>query len=191
MIFIKDDEFIRGNCPMTKEEVRILSIAKLSLEEEHRCLDIGAGTGSVTIQMAKLCSKGQVIGIEKDEEALEVIYKNIDKFQCKNIRIIEGEALSAFNKVEGEFDRIFIGGSGGNIENLIEQYSSKLKEKGKIVLNFITIDNLYKAITTLKKIGFNVECSQISVSKTKGKTSMLFANNPIFILECMREERSI
>lgn len=186
MEFIKDEEFLRGDCPMTKEEVRILSIAKLDISEEHRVLDIGAGTGSVTIQAAKMCVKGQVIGIEKDPAALEVIYKNIDKFKASNIKIVEGEALKVLNDIEGKFNRIFIGGSGGNIEDIIINYSRLLKEDGKMVLNFITIDNLYKSMNTLKSLGFKVECSQISVSKTKGRTSMLFANNPIFILEATR-----
>lgn len=186
MIFIKDEEFIRGDCPMTKEEVRILSVAKLELEEGHRCLDIGAGTGSVTIQMAKLCKKGEIVAIEKDEEALEVIYKNIEKFKCDNIKVLEGEAFTLHKSLEGNFDRIFIGGSGGNIEEIIEEYSKLLKEEGKIVLNFITIDNLYKAMHKLKELGYTVECSQVAVSKTRGKTSMLFANNPIFILSCSK-----
>ena len=75
MKFIKDEEFIRGNCPMTKEEIRILSISKLELEENSRVLDIGAGTGSVTIQMSKICNKGEVVAVEMDEEAIEVVKK--------------------------------------------------------------------------------------------------------------------
>ena len=186
MIFIKDEEFLRGDCPMTKEEVRILSIAKLELEEDHSVLDIGAGTGSVTIQAAKICCNGEVVGIERDSEALDTIYKNIEKFQCNNIKIIEGEALEAFNDIKGEFNRIFIGGSGGNIEDIIKNYAKLLKDKGKMVLNFITIDNLYKAMSTLKALGFAVECSQVSISKTKGRSSMLFAGNPIFIVEAKK-----
>ncbi len=81
MRFIKDDEFIRGNCPMTKEEVRILSVVKLELEEDYKVLDIGAGTGSVSIQIAKICKNGKVIAIEKDEDALVVINQNKEKFK--------------------------------------------------------------------------------------------------------------
>ncbi len=182
MIYIKDEEFIRGNCPMTKEEVRILSTAKMELKEDYRVLDIGAGTGSVSIQMSKICRDGSVIAVERDKEAIEVLYKNKEKFQSDNLEIIEGEALEAENKIEGSFDGIFIGGSGGNIEEIIKKYSLKLKKDRKIVLNFITIDNLHKAMKTLKELKFQVECTQISVSKTKGKSYMLFANNPIFIL---------
>jgi precorrin-6Y C5,15-methyltransferase (decarboxylating) CbiT subunit len=181
MIFIKDEEFIRGNCPMTKEEVRILSIAKLGLKPEDLVLDIGAGTGSVSIQMSRICSKGKVIGIEKDREALEVLYKNKEKFQAHNFEIIEGEAMEV--DLDLCFDAIFIGGSGGGIEQIIEKYGASLKAGGKMVLNFITIDNLYRALDTFKKLSYKIECSQVAVNKAKGKSLMLMANNPIFIVE--------
>lgn len=183
MIYIKDEEFIRGNCPMTKEEVRILSMAKLELKEDSSFLDIGAGTGSISVQASKICTSGKIISIEKDREALEVLYKNKEKFNCDNLSIIEGEALECEEDINTFFDGIFIGGSGGNLQDIIRKYSLKLKDNGKMVLNFITIDNLYKAMETLKEIGFKVSCAQISVSKTKGSTYMLFSNNPIFIVE--------
>jgi precorrin-6Y C5,15-methyltransferase (decarboxylating) CbiT subunit len=182
MDYIRDEEFIRGNCPMTKEEVRILSVAKLHLKEDSLALDIGAGTGSVTIEMSRQCSKGRVVGIEKDLEALEVLYKNKEKFKADNLTVIEGEALEVINEINGCFDSIFIGGSGGNLEKIIREYSLKLKAKGTMVLNFITIDNLYIAMRVLKEIGFVVSCTQASISKTKGESFMLFANNPIFIV---------
>lgn len=182
MRFIKDHEFIRGNCPMTKEEVRILSIAKLELEEEYRVLDIGAGTGSVSIQMAKICEKGEVIAIEKDEEALEIIKQNKEKFKANNLEIISAEAMEIESDIIGEFDAIFVGGSGGNIAEIITTYGSKLKKDKNIVLNFITINNLYKAMEALKSLNYEVECVQLQVSKTKGQSYMLMGNNPIFIV---------
>lgn len=182
MIFIRDEEYIRGNCPMTKEEVRILSIAKLELHEDYNVMDIGAGSGSVTVQMSKICSRGKVTAVEMDSEALDVLYKNIEKFNCKNVTVVDGEALQVEPEINGNFHAIFVGGSGGNIEDIIRKYSLKLKDNGIMVLNFITIDNLYKAMKVLKELNFQVQCTQIAVSKTKGKSSMLFANNPIFIV---------
>jgi len=182
MKFIKDNEFIRGNCPMTKEEVRILSVVKLELEEDYRILDIGAGTGSVSIQMAQLCKKGKVIAIEKDEEALAVIKKNKERFEADNLEIISAEAMEIEPNITGEFDAIFVGGSGGNIAEIIERYGSKLKKNKKIVLNFITINNVYKAMETLKGLNYEVECIQLQVSKTRGQSYMLMANNPIFVV---------
>jgi cobalt-precorrin-6B (C15)-methyltransferase len=182
MKYIKDEEFIRGNCPMTKEEVRIVSIAKLGIEEDYSLLDVGAGTGSVSIQMSKLASKGKIISIERDEEALELLYKNKEKFAADNMQIINGEALEVAGSIEGQYDGIFIGGSGGNLEEIIRVYGSKLKPNKNMVLNFITIDNLYKAINCLRELNYEVECTQLAVSKAKGKGLMLTANNPIFIV---------
>jgi cobalt-precorrin-6B (C15)-methyltransferase len=186
MIYLKDEDFIRGNCPMTKEEVRILSVAKLGIEQGFRTLDIGAGTGSVSIQLARVSLSGEVVAVEKDEEALEVLQKNKEKFQIENLTVISGEALEVEPSVEGEFDAVFIGGSGGNIEEIIRVYGAKLKAGRNMVLNFITIDNLYKAMDTLKSLNYEVECTQLAVSKTKGKSYMLMANNPIFIVTAVK-----
>ncbi|MBU3177167.1 precorrin-6Y C5,15-methyltransferase (decarboxylating) subunit CbiT [Clostridium estertheticum] len=182
MRFIKDDEFIRGNCPMTKEEVRILSVVKLELEDNYRVIDIGAGTGSVSVQIALICKKGEVIAIEKDNEALEVLKQNKEKFKTSNLEIINFEAMDIEAKITGEFDAIFVGGSGGNIAEIIEKYGDKLKKGKNVVLNFITINNVYKAMEALKGLNYEVECVQIQVSKTKGKSYMLMANNPIFVV---------
>ncbi|WP_251860092.1 precorrin-6Y C5,15-methyltransferase (decarboxylating) subunit CbiT [Clostridium sp. Marseille-Q2269] len=182
MKYIKDEEFIRGNCPMTKEDIRILSIAKMNLDENSKVLDVGAGTGSISIQAANICTKGQVIAIEKDEEALDIIKKNKEKFNCKNLKIIEGKALQVEKNINERFNSIFIGGSGGNLEEIIEKYAQKLLNKGIMVLNFITINNLYIALDTLKKLNYKTECIQVSISKSKGKSNMLMANNPIFII---------
>ena len=180
MKFIKDHEFIRGNCPMTKEEIRILAISKMELTKEHLVLDIGGGTGSVSIQASKFAKK--VVTIEKDPEALEVLYQNKEKFQTDNVHVIEGEALEVSEQINDLFDTIFVGGSGGDMEEILHTYGAKLKEGGNIVLTFITIKNLYIAYEILQNLGYTMACTQIQVSQTKGKSLMLFAQNPIFIL---------
>ncbi|MBU3110907.1 precorrin-6Y C5,15-methyltransferase (decarboxylating) subunit CbiT [Clostridium lacusfryxellense] len=182
MRFIKDDEFIRGNCPMTKEDVRILSVVKLELEEDYKVLDIGAGTGSVSIQIAKICKNGKVIAIEKDEDALVVLNQNKEKFKTHNLEIVNAEAMEVQPSIAEEYDGIFVGGSGGNIADIIEKYGDKLKKGKNIVLNFITLNNVYKAMEALKGLNYEVECVQVQVSKTKGQSYMLMANNPIFIV---------
>lgn len=187
MRYVRDEEFIRGNCPMTKEEVRILSIAKLELEENHRVLDVGAGTGSVSIQAALICSKGEIVAVERDEDALEVIRQNKEKFNARNLEIVEGDAFEINDRICGMFDSIFIGGSGGSIEGIIKAYDLKLKTGGKFVLNFITLNNLYKAMESLKELKYSVECTQIAVSRTRGQSYMLMANNPIFIVDAKKK----
>lgn len=187
MRYIKDDEFIRGKSPMTKEEIRILSIAKMELEEDSYVLDVGAGTGSISIQAAKICTKGNVTCIERDIDAIDTIYKNKEKFSADNLTILEGSALSCMETIDRKFDSIFIGGSGGELTNIIDESYNKLKDKGTLVLNFITINNLYMAMDKLKSLNLNIECSQISVSKTRGNTYMLMASNSIFILKATKK----
>ncbi len=188
MKLIKDHEFIRGNCPMTKEEIRILAISKMDLQGDHQVLDIGGGTGSVSIQMSQMAK--QVITIEKDPEALDILYQNKEKFKADNLRVIEGEALSVSDEIKETFDTIFVGGSGGNMEAILRAYLPKLKVTGKIVLTFITVKNLYLAYETLEKLGYQMACSQVQISQSKGKLMMLLAQNPIFILWGEKEDTS-
>jgi len=185
MSFIKDEDFIRGKCPMTKEDVRILSIAKMNLKEDSIVLDIGSGTGSISVQSSVICKKGRVVAIEKDSEALQVSRDNIEKFNCSNIDLINKEGstyLSQLIEKNMKFDSIFVGGSGGKLEEIIEKSIVLIKENATIVMNFITLDNACKAVETLKKNNYEVDVTEVMVSKNRGNTLMMVANNPIFII---------
>ncbi|MBA5850979.1 precorrin-6Y C5,15-methyltransferase (decarboxylating) subunit CbiT [Clostridium sp. cel8] len=185
-MYISDSEFIRGECPMTKEEIRILSTAKMNLKEDSRVLDIGAGTGSMSIQMAKLCKKGEVIAIEMDSTALDLINRNKIKFKADNLTVVAGDALEVEKSITPYFDGIFVGGSKGSIDKIIKSYDSKLKPGGKMVLNFITLRNLNIALETLESLNYKIDCIQVSVSRVKGKSRMIFSNNSIFIVTAFR-----
>ena len=189
MILIKDSEFIRGNCPMTKEDIRALSIWKMNLKEGAIVLDIGSGTGTITVQASKIARKGIIYAIEKDKEAIITTKKNLEKFKCNNVVLDEGEALDILKKYKHEnkrFDSIFIGGSGGNLEEIISISNDLLQSEGTIVMNFITLDNAYKAIETIKKLNYQVDISQVNISKNRGESYMMIANNPIYIVQGIR-----
>ena len=189
MIFIKDEEFIRGKCPMTKEDVRILSISKMNIEDDSLVLDIGSGTGSITIQASKITKNGKVLSIEKDEEAYNITKNNIEKFNCNNIKLIKKEAgrvLDALMYEGVKFDSIFVGGSGGHLEEILLKANAVLKKDGTIVMNFITLDNAYRAIEVIKNLNYKVEISLINISKNRENTMMMIANNPIYIIQCVR-----
>ena len=189
MILIKDDEFIRGNCPMTKEDIRALSIWKMNLKENSTVLDVGSGTGTITVQASKISSNGVVYSIERDEDAISTTKINLDKFDCTNVILDEGDAveiLEKYIKEDKRFDSIFVGGSGGSLENIIEMCSELLIQEGTIVMNFITLDNAYKAIEVMKKLNYIVDISQVNISKNRGQSYMMIANNPIYIVQCIR-----
>lgn len=189
MILIKDDEFIRGNCPMTKEDIRALSIWKMKLKENSTVLDVGSGTGTITVQASKISSNGVVYSIERDEDAISTTKINLDKFDCTNVILDEGDAveiLEKYIKEDKRFDSIFIGGSGGSLEKIIEMCSELLIQEGTIVMNFITLDNAYKAIEVMKKLNYIVDISQVNISKNRGQSYMMIANNPIYIVQCIR-----
>lgn len=194
MIFINDEEFIRGKCPMTKKDIRLLTISKLNLEESSNVLDIGSGTGSITVQCSKIANKGMVYAIEKEDEAFNITSKNIEKFQCENVKIFKGEAkkhledLLIENNNEAKFDSIFIGGSGGDLEELIDLSNKLLKPKGTLVMNFITLNNAYKGIEFIKNLDYKAYISLVNISNNREGTYMMIANNPIFIIECRRGE---
>ena len=189
MILIKDDEFIRGNCPMTKEDRRALSIWKMNLKENSTVLDVGSGTGTITVQASKISSNGVVYSIERDEDAISTTKINLDKFDCTNVILDEGDAveiLEKYIKEDKRFDSIFVGGSGGSLEKIIEMCSELLIQEGTIVMNFITLDNAYKAIEVMKKLNYIVDISQVNISKNRGQSYMMIANNPIYIVQCIR-----
>jgi len=189
MIFIKDEEFIRGKCPMTKEDIRALSIVKMNLQENSLVLDVGSGTGSITVQAAKIAKHGKVLAIEKDEEAYEVTESNVRKFECDNVKIMKKEASKVLDNLISQglkFDSVFIGGSSGHLEEILLKVNSILNKNGTIVMNFITLDNAYKAIEVIKNLNYKFEVSLINISKNRENTLMMIANNPIYIIQCIR-----
>ncbi len=189
MKFIKDEEFIRGKCPMTKEEIRILSIGKMNISEDSLVLDVGCGTGSITIQAALIAKKGKVIAVEKEDEAFDIAKKNIEKFSCNNVEVIKREGSSYLDELLDKnikFDSIFVGGSNGHLEEILLKCNLALKNDGVIVMNFITLDNAYKGIEMMKSLDYKVDVSLVSISKNRGDSLMMMAMNPIYVIQCTR-----
>ncbi|WP_460280538.1 precorrin-6Y C5,15-methyltransferase (decarboxylating) subunit CbiT [Clostridium sp. CTA-5] len=191
MAFIKDEEFIRGNCPMTKEEIRILSIGKMDLKDDSFVLDIGSGTGSISVQASKEARHGKVLAIEKNDEAYEITKSNVEKFNCKNVKVVHEEATKTLTILIGQkvkFDSIFIGGSAGNLEDIIFNANNVLREDGTIVMNFITLDNAYKAIEKMESLRYKIEITLANISKNREDSLMMIAHNPIYIIKCRKGE---
>ena len=182
---IPDEEFIRGQVPMTKAEVRANIISKLGLKPNDVCYDIGAGTGSVTVEMALAAWKGSVIAIEKNQEGIELIKQNLRKFHIGNTKVLCGEATEILKKQELPIpDVAFIGGSDGHLEEILSLLLQK-NENIRIVVSAIALETLQKATESFKAFGRTVDITQISVAKNKDVAglNLMMANNPVYLIK--------
>ena len=163
---IPDEEFIRGKAPMTKEEVRSVSLSKLRLTEDSICCDVGAGTGSVSVEMALRADQGQVFAIEKKEEAAALLEENKQKFAVDNLEIIKGEAPQALENLPAP-THAFIGGSSGNLKEIVALLLGK-NPQVRIVINCITLETISEALDVLKEYDFQQrEVVQLAASRSK------------------------
>lgn len=169
---------------MTKEEVRAVVLSKLRLTPESVLWDIGAGTGSVTVEAALLASEGSVWAVERDPEAVKLIEQNKAKFDCQNLQIICGDAPGALEGLPAP-DRVFIGGSRGKLAEILGMIKDKLNPAGRVVADFVVLENLMEALQAMEGLGFKeIEVAQVTVTKTRlvGGKHMMQAQNPVFIL---------
>ena len=182
---VPDREFQRGKTPMTKEEVRAVSLMKLALCQDSICYDVGAGTGSVSVEMALRAHQGWVYAIEKKDEAAELIRKNKVKFAASNLEIIEGTAPEALRSLPAP-THAFIGGSSGKLEEIVGLLLEK-NPQVRIVINCITLETVAEGIKMMKKYGFlETDIVQLAVSRGKaaGPYHLMMGENPIYILTC-------
>jgi cobalt-precorrin-6B (C15)-methyltransferase len=185
---IPDEYFVRGNVPMTKEEIRVLSISKLRLKEDSTIWDIGAGTGSVSVEAALVAKKGVVYSIEKEKEGIRLISENIKKFNVNNIVVVNGVAPDALMDLPSP-DRVFIGGTGDKMFQIFDVVASRLKKNGIVVINGITLDTAYCANHYFKQKCCDVQtiCVNVSVSREAGQKTMMVSQNPVYIVSAKRE----
>lgn len=178
MKWIKDEEFIRGNIPMTKFNVRILSIGHLAIEEGDRFLDIGAGTGSISIEAALHGAK--VWSIEREEEGISLINHNNNKFNTR-INIIKGQAPEGLP--ETKFNKCFIGGSGGRLDEIFLYLEKSLEANGILCGNFITLNNLTLFLNLLKRYNYKDIETHLIQSANMERNGLMKGQNPIYIVK--------
>ena len=208
---LPDDAFTRGKVPMTKTEVRTVSLAKLCLKEDSVCYDIGAGTGSVSVEMGLRASQGSVYSIEKKEDALVLLEENKKKFALRNttagssssiftfrknadrgedtMRIIAGTAPEAMEELPAP-THAFIGGSSGNMKEIVELLLEK-NPQVRMVINCITLETVGETLACIKEMQtersewkWESEVVQLGVSRSKeiGRYHMMMGENPIYII---------
>lgn len=182
MRWIKDREFISGKMPMTKFNIRILTMAYLGIQEGDRLLDIGAGTGSISIEAALQGAK--VWAIERNPEGIDLINKNKRKFNV-NMEVIRGEAPK--DLPDKKFNKCFVGGSGGQLKGILEYLEMHLEPKGILCGNFITIINLHDFIQQLKYYKYEDIEVQLIQSACMDKIGLMKGNNPIYIVKGVKQ----
>ncbi len=193
---LPDDAFIRGKAPMTKTEVRTVSLAKLCLNEDSICYDIGAGTGSVSVEMALRASQGKVYSIEKKEDVLALLEENKKKFALNHMTIVQGTAPEAMEELPAP-THAFIGGSSGNMKEIMELLLKK-NPQVRMVINCITLETVGETLSCIKEMqtthaewNWESEAVQLSVARSKeiGRYHMMMGENPIYIITIQAHEK--
>ena len=188
---IPDENFERTDkVPITKEEVRTIQISKARLKQGQIVYDIGCGSGSISVEAAlQVESSGKILAIDFDEKAIELTKKNAEKFQITNITTIFGNAKEKILELE-QADAIFVGGTGGDTQKIVELSQDKLKSGGRIVIGTILIETLSAVLQILEKLQFEeVDITQVTISKSRKTTTgtMMLARNPVTIISATKK----
>lgn len=184
---IKDNEFIRGKSPMTKECIRTISLAKLNIMPSDTVYDIGAGTGSVSVAMARMCYEGYVYAVEKEDCAIELIAQNKCKFGAFNVEVINAVAPDKLEDLPKP-DKVFIGGSTGNLDGILDVVYAK-NESAVVVVNAVTLETLSQTVNTFKsrQIKTEITCVNIANAQKLGNYNLMKSENPVYVINTVIE----
>lgn len=180
---IKDSEFVRGKVPLTKQEIRAVSLAKLNLQSTDHLLDIGAGTGGITIEAAVAHPNMRITAVDCNASAIELIHQNAKKFDTNNIHTLQGYAPEVLAQIDPP-TKIFIGGSKGNLAPIFEWILQNTPSGTTVVANAITLETFEQLRTCVQQFHLiDTEIVQLSTSHVQalGSYTMFKAQNPIFI----------
>lgn len=185
---IADVDFATLKKQMTSEEVRAVVLAKLRLHSDMTLWDVGAGSGSVSIEADYLLPHGRVYAIERNEEYLQFLRNNLNRFNTRNVRVVAGEAPQCLDEVPDP-DRVFIGGSGGNLWELLNVVDGRLGADGRVVMTATTLDTLVAATDYFENAGYQVELATVNVAVTNNRTDyrVFEARNPVYVIVAVKE----
>ena len=179
---LPDEAFERGDVPMTKQEVRAAVLAKLAVHPEDILWDVGAGTGSVSVELALAAPRGRVYAVECRPEGCALIKANREKFRTRNLVLVEGLAPAALSDLPAP-DAVFIGGSKGSLAAIVDAALDKNPD-ARICVSAIALESLSAAVAALTAKGRTVQVSQIAVSRARavGGLHLMMAQNPIYLI---------
>ena len=187
-----DEAFVRGKVPMTKEEVRCIALSKLRLGETSVVYDIGAGTGSVAIEAARMAFRGHVYAVERNPEGLKLIRENQEALRAAGLTLVSGEAPEVLEGLPAP-DQVFIGGSGGRLSEILTAVLRK-NPRVRVVITAISLETVAEAKACMEKIRHREEdVVQVSVSRARkaGNYHLMTGLNPVWIFSftCDEEEQ--
>ncbi len=169
--------------PLTKRDVRLLVMGYLRLKPDAQLWDIGAGTGTVTIEAALLCPQGKITAVERDQDVAGLIKTNCDRFEVSNVDVITGSAPECLNHIQGSPNCILI--EGAPLQTTLETAWKKLAMNGRIVVTASNLETLYTASETFATLQMrNIEVAQPAVNRleTRGNRQVFTSGDPIFII---------
>ena len=179
-----DESFVHEKGLITKAEVRSISLSKLKLvSNDFTVWDLGAGSGSVGIEVSAFVPRGRVIAVEKNENRLADIRANAARFGVTNLDVVHGNSLGVMDRLPDP-DRIFIGGGGGDLGKIIRAAGKRLKNGGVMVVNTVLIQNMEPVLALLKEMGCQSQLVQVQVSKSRSMPvgERLEALNPVWVI---------
>jgi cobalt-precorrin-6B (C15)-methyltransferase len=184
---IPDELFERTEeVPITKEDIRAIAISKLRLKEGHSAIDVGCGSGSITVELC-LQTKGRVYAIDFDSNAAELTKKNLQKFGVQ-AEVTLGKAQDILPTLP-QVDAVVVGGTWGDTRQVIQLAIGRLKKGGRIVIDTILIETLYQALATINEMQLSeVDVTQVTIAKARKVTTgtMMLARNPVMIISATR-----
>lgn len=186
---LNDNLFMRSKVPMTKQEVRAVSISKLMPKMTDNIYDIGAGTGSCSVELALQAKDGRVWAFERNPLALELLEKNKNLFAVDNLEIVAGEASEQIKDMPSP-DCVFIGGSGGNLCIMLDTVYNKNPEC-RVVINAITVETLIEVVEYYKaKSEYELEIVNVFAARGKklGSYNLMMAQNPVYIMTALKKD---
>lgn len=186
---LADDLFMRSKVPMTKQEVRSVSMSKLMPKATDVIYDIGAGTGSCSVELALIAKQGKVWAFERNPVAVELLGKNKELFGLTNLDVIAGEALENIKTMPAP-DCVFVGGSGGDLCEMLDVIYAK-NSKCRIVINAITVETLAQVAAYYKEHpDYSLEIVNVFVARSKklGSYNLMMAQNPVYVMTALKKD---
>ncbi len=179
---------LRGQ--ITKREVRAVTLYSLGLRPGSTVWDIGAGTGSVSVEAGLVAHQGTVYAVERDEESLPLLRSNLERWGSGNVCVVPGEAPEALTQLPDP-DAVFVGGSGGNLARILEVAAERLAPHGRIVANLAALERTQEVYKKLKILGFQADVVMVNAARGKelpDGSLRLESLNPVFVVTGRREE---